>query len=461
MHHPRRVAFLLAGSCIAAAAALSAIPPDVWARGLGGPGRERATGVAPDLGGIVYAVGQIAGEATLGTSRVTSSGPDALVASLDRNGQVTWALALGGSGADEARAVAVLPEKDLFVVGSFSGTADFDPGPGRTELTSAGGTDVFVLRLTPEGGLVWARRLGGPLEDTGLDVAVDTRGVTVAGSFQGVLEAGPSRLGSAGRSDGFVAKLDLAGTVRWAQRIGGPQGDEALSLALDANGEIWVAGSFEEKATIGREGGATLVSAGKSDGFVAKLGSDGGHLWSGPIGGKGEDAATAVAVGPPGVWITGRFTATADFDPGSSVTSMASVGKADAFVARLAKTGQLRWVQRIGDRFYDTGTGVVPDGEGGVWSLSVQIERSGFRLDPESVDDRAALIRFDRDGERKITRELAGENGLRALDVALDAAGNPCVAGVFRGKGAVITGFEAASLLNAGQTDALVARIVK
>jgi hypothetical protein len=466
MRLPCRITLALAGLWIAGTSGASAIPSDIWARGFGGPGRERATGVAPDRGGTVYTVGQVAGEATWGSIRVTPAGPDALVASLDKNGQVVWAHALGGPGADEARAVAILPEGDVFVVGSFSGTADFDPGPGRTELASAGSTDVFVLRLRPGGELVWARRLGGSQEDTGLDIAVDTRGVYVAGSFQGLMDAGqvdagPSRLGSAGKADGFVAKLDLSGTTQWTQRIGGPQNDEARSLAVDTNGEIWVAGSFEEKAGIGQEGGTPLESAGKSDGFLARLRPEGAVLWSGRIGGKKEDAVTAVAVGAAGVWFTGYFTGTADFDPGSSITTMAGVGKADAFVARLAKTGQLRWVQQISGPHYDTGTGLAPDGEGGVWALSVQIERSGFRLDPESTDDRAALTRFDRDGGRKITRDMAGEDGLRALDVGLDSAGNPCVAGVFRGKGTVITGFEVVKLTGAGQTDALVARIVR
>src|SRR6185436_2531562 len=324
---PCRIILLLAGACIATAAAVSAIPPGIWARGLGGPGRERASGVAPDRGGTVYIAGRIEGEATLGTARVTSAGADALVASLDKDGEVTWALALGGPGADEARTVAILPEGDLFIVGSFSGTADFDPGPNRTELTSAGATDVFVLRLTPKGELVWARRLGGPQIDTGVDVAVDTRGVYVAGSFQGTLEAGPSHLASAGKTDGFVAKLDLAGAPQWAQRIGGPQEDDARSVAVETGGEIWVAGSFEEKATVGPEGGAALESAGKTDGVLARLGQDGGVLWSARIGGKGEDAANAVAVGPGGAWITGHFSGTADFDPGPTITSMASVGK--------------------------------------------------------------------------------------------------------------------------------------
>lgn len=461
MLSPSRIALLLAGACLATAAALSAFPPDVWARGLGGPGRERASGVAPDRGGTVYAAGQIEGEATLGAARLVSAGADALVISLDRNGQVAWAHALGGPGPDEARAVAILPEGDLFVVGSFSGTADFDPGPGRTELASAGGTDVFVLRLNPRGELVWVRRLGGPLIDTGIDIAVDAKGISVAGSFQGDLEAGASRLSSAGRSDGFVARLDPAGTPQWALRIGGPKDDEARSIVLEATGELWVAGSFEEKAGIGADGGALLESAGKSDGFLARLSPTGALLWSGRIGGKGEDAATAVAFSAGGAWLTGHFTGTADFDPGPSVTSMASVGRTDAFVARLARTGHLRWVQRIGGPHYDTGTGLAPDLEGGVWSLSVQIERSGFRLDPESTDDRADLIRFDRDGQRKTTREMAGEGGLRGLDVALDSAANPCVAGAFRGKGGVITGFGATSLSGAGGTDALVARIVR
>ncbi|HKH47605.1 MAG TPA: SBBP repeat-containing protein [Thermoanaerobaculia bacterium] len=459
---PRRIALLLAGLGIAAiVSGISAAPLGIWARGFGGPGRERATGVAPDRGGTIYTVGQVAGKATWGSVRVTSAGPDALVASLDLNGQVVWAHALGGPGPDEARAVAILPEGDVFVVGSFSGTADFDPGPGRTELASAGSTDVFVLRLTPRGELVWARRFGGLQEDTGLDIAVDTRGVYVSGSFQSALDAGPSRLTSAGKTDGFAAKLDLSGTLQWTQRIGGPQNDEARSLAVDANGEVWVAGSFEEKAGIGQEGGSSWESAGKLDGFLARLGPEGAVLWSGRIGGKKEDAVTAVAVGPAGVWLTGYFTDTADFDPGSSITTMAGVGKADAFVARLAKTGQLRWVQQTSGPYFDTGTGLAPDGEGGVWALSVQIERYGFHLDPESTDDRAVLTRFDRDGARKITREMAGEGGLRALDVALDSAGNPCVAGAFRGKGTVITGFEVVKLTGAGQTDALVARIVK
>lgn len=436
---------------------------EIWARGYGGPGRERVSGVAPDRGGVVYMAGRLQGEATFGAAKLVSSGADALVAALGKDGAVLWAHALGGPGADEARAVAVLPEADLFVVGSFSGTADFDSGPGRTELVSAGATDVFVLRLTPAGALVWARRLGGPQTDTGLDVAVDTRGVYVTGSFQGAPGTEWAGLKSAGKSDGFVAKLDLAGNPQWARRIGGSQQDEARSVALEAGGEVWVAGTFEGKAGIGpEEGTTTLESAGRSDGFLAHFAPDGRLHWAGRFGGKESDAALAVTVGPVGVWVTGRFAGTADFDPGPAVTSIISLGKSDTFVARFAKTGHLRWVQRSGDRAFDFGTGIAATPEGDVWALSNnEVRTAGDGPDPDSGDDRATLLLFDREGQRKNIRELVGEKGLRALDLALDSAGNPCVAAVFRGNGGVMTGFGDARLLNAGETDALVARIVK
>lgn len=456
------IATLLAGACLAPAAVLAAGPSSIWARQLGGPGREHAAGVAADQGGVVYVAGQIEGEAALGPARLTSTGSDVLVAALDKNGEVLWAHALGGPGADEARAVALLTGGDLFVTGSFSGTVDFDPGPGRTELVSAGASDVFVARLSPRGELVWARRFGGAQADTGLDVAVDARGVYVAGSFQGSLEAGAVRLESAGRTDAFVVQLDHAGSPRWARRLGGPKSDDARSVSLEPEGQVWVAGSFEDKASFGPAGGtAALESAGDADAFLARLGTDGALLWSGRLGGPKIDVAEAVAASSMGVWVTGRFERTADFDPGPTSTSLSSMDKTDAFVARFAVTGHLRWVRQIGGEDHDFGTGIVPDRYGGVWVTGVTEAKTGQAgPDPEWGDDRSYLTHFDREGERRTTREMAAAGGLRVLDLTLDSAANPCVAGAFRGQATVITGFEAARLSGAGKTDALVARLL-
>jgi hypothetical protein len=450
----------LCGACLGTAA-LCAAASDFWARQLGGPGRERAAGVAADRGGVVYVAGRIEGEAVLGSVRLAVTSPDALVTALDRYGEVVWAHAFGGPGEDEARAVAILMEGDVFVTGSFSGTVDFDPGPGRTELVSGGATDVFVLRLSPRGELVWARGLGGAQADDGLDIAVDARGVYVAGSFQGSLQAGPVRLESAGRTDGFVLALDPAGAPRWARRIGGPESDAARSVALEPN-SLWIAGSFEGKAGFGPQGeAAVLESAGKADAFVARLGPDGALLWSGRLGGKQTDVAQAVAANVSGAWVTGRFQRTADFDPGPTATSLSSTAETDAFVVRLSTTGHLRWVRQVGGEQSDFATGIAPDRYGGVWVTGVSdAKTSAAGPDPEWKHDRAWLTLFDRDGERRSTRDMAAQGGIRTLDITLDSAANPCVAGVFQGQATIETGAEIARLTGAGKTDALVSRIL-
>lgn len=442
-------------------AVLCAAASDFWGRQLGGAGRERATGVAADRGGVVYVAGRIEGEATLGSVRVASNGPDALVTALDRHGQPVWAHAFGGPGADEARAVALLTEGDVFVTGSFSGTVDFDPGPGRTELVSAGASDVFVLRLSPRGELVWARGLGGAQADAGIDIAVDAKGIYVAGTFQGTLQAGTVRLESAGRTDGFALALDPAGAPRWARRIGGPEDDEARSVAVTPDGQVWVVGSFEAKAGFGGSETATLESAGRTDAFMARLGPDGALVWSGRLGGKHADAAQAVVANNSSVWVTGRFQRTADFDPGPTATSMSATAETDAFVVRLAGTGHLRWVRQAGGARHDFGTGIALDRYGGVWVTGVSEAKSqAAGPDPEWGDDRSWLTHFDRDGERKPPRDMAAEGGIRTLDLTLDSAGNPCLAGVFQGQATLSTGAEIVRLPGAGKTDALVARVL-
>src|SRR6185369_8044476 len=160
-------------------------------------GKESATGVAADDEGHSFAVGTFDGPSSFGDVHLASAGgSDVFVTALDADAHVLWAVAVGGPGADEGRGIALAPAPsggsgDVYVTGTFSGTADFDPGPGRTELTSAGGTDAFLLRLNAKSELVWARRFGGPQSDGGLRVAAGPDGVWVTGSFQGTMSTAP------------------------------------------------------------------------------------------------------------------------------------------------------------------------------------------------------------------------------------------------------------------------------
>src|SRR5262249_11217169 len=155
----------------------------------------------------------------------------------------------------------------------FQGTVDFDPSSQVQALTSAaaaGKYDGYVAKYSSTGGLLWVRQLvssGQGYGEAG-GVAVDAAGnVFVAGGFGGTATLGGITLTSTGVGGGFVAKLDSAGTVLWAHALALGAGDGyADQVALDDADNAYVTGGFQGTAAFGN---ISLTSAGSDDGFVA------------------------------------------------------------------------------------------------------------------------------------------------------------------------------------------------
>src|SRR6185503_6945324 len=106
------------------------------------------------------------------------------------------------------------------------GIASFGAQTGVDVLSSAGGRDIFVLKLDATGGLVWAKSVGASGEDRGIGVHVDDAGhLYLVGDFAGTVDFDPSsgvyNLTSAGDRDAFVSKMDSEGNLIWARRLGG------------------------------------------------------------------------------------------------------------------------------------------------------------------------------------------------------------------------------------------------
>ena len=194
--------------------------------------------------------------------------------------------------------------------------------------------------------------------------AVDANGdVYLAGGFVGTARFGTIALTSAGNRDVFVAKWNPASnTFAWAVQAGGLESERAMALVVNGP-SIYVAGAFESTATFGA---TTLVSAGQSDAFVAKLtdaGSSASFTWAAQAGGPDVDRATGVAVSGANVYLTGYYYgATARF----GATTLANAGRsADAFVAKLTDagpTGGFTWVQPMGGTDFDLASAVAVRG---------------------------------------------------------------------------------------------------
>lgn len=439
------------------AGAATSLPGSPWPKPLGGPDREYGQGLAADEQGNLYTAGRFEGVSAFDAVRLTSAGQtDVFVARLDTAAHVTWAVAVGGAGADEGRAIAVAPAGDVYVTGTFTGTADFDPGPGRTELTSAGGTDAFLLRLSAKGDLVWARRFGGKLADAGLRVAAGRDAVWVTGSFQGTLDAPAPLAGtaSAGGSDAFLLAIGLDGVPLWARRIGGAKDDEGRGVAAGRNGEVWVAGSFAEAPSLGPDiGPLDFRSAGHADVFLLHFDAAGKLLWSGRLGGTGDDVCEGLAATVAGgAAVVGTFHGTADLDPGPNPLSVASHGGSDAFLARVDGTGRLLWAHGFGETGDDLGLAVTGDRFGSVYATGFLARRHN--------DSMGWVAEYSDSGERAWSVGLQATGGLEALAVAVDGAGYTAVAGAFKGETKELREAGSPRVQGAGKMDAFVWRLV-
>lgn len=293
---------------------------------------------------------------------------------------LVWAKTAGGTGdRDVGFGIAVMPDGSALVTGSFQKTAIFGKGEsGETALTSAGGSDIFVAKYSPDGTLAWAKRAGSTENlESGEDIAVLPDGSTlVTGDFHstatfGQGESGETVLPWVWDYDIFVAKYNADGTLAWAKAAGGTSADVSYGIAALPDGSAVATGAFYGTATFnaGESCETTLTSAGRWDIFIARYNPDGTLAWAKRAGGSylfGDWGLGIAALDDGSALVTGYFSGTAIFGQGESgETTLTSVGYADIFVARYNPDGTLAWAKRAGS--IDSGDfgrdiAVLPDG---------------------------------------------------------------------------------------------------
>lgn len=419
----------------------------LWQKRAGDAGAQAASGVANHQGGPVI-TGALAGSADFGGGNITSAGGnDIFVASYDYSGVFQWAKRFGDAGAQAGVDVAVDALGNNYVIGDFAGTVDFGGGA----LTSAGNTDVFVVKLDSAGGFVWAKRFGDNTAQNGRGIAVDKDGnVVITGSFNGKIDLGGGSITSAGTTDIFVAKLDTDGNHVWSKTFGDAGAQSGKAVDVDLAGNVVVTGDFAGTVDFG---GGALTSAGGNDVFLASFDAAGNHLWSQRFGDAGAQASGGVAVDSVGnVVITGSAAGKVNFGGGL----LTSAGGNDVFVAKFTQAGQHLWSKFFGSTAADNGRDVAIDRFDAVLltgDSAGSINFGGGALAGAGSSD-VFVVKLDPMGVHAWSHRYGDAGAQSGASVAVDDSG-VLVAGAFAGA----VNFGPASMTSAGGNDVFVAKL--
>lgn len=271
--------------------------------------------------------------------------PAVTVRALDADaGKPAWSVTIDSTEWSLVTGMAALGN-DVLVGGSFAGTLRI----ADKVVSSAGGSDGFVARISASGQLVWLVRLGGGGADAVQGVATAENRIAVAGTFT----AGADLLGEPlaayderlPYADAFVAELDDKGTRRWSKTFGG-KGDESVAgVAIDARGNVVVAANGREVIYVGSQ---HLVTGGDSDGVVVWYDRHGEQGPAVLVGGFDFEGLRAITAIDDRVVVGGFFAGTLKLGDRSLTADGKTGGGDDAFLLELDSRGHMHTSWHIG-----------------------------------------------------------------------------------------------------------------
>jgi hypothetical protein len=452
-----------------------------WAKTMGSTTTDACYSITVDAAGNQYITGLFTGTGDFdpgpATFNLTSNGAeDVFISKLNASGNLVWAKNIGGTDYDYGRGIAVDVSGNVLVTGSFKGTADFDPGPGVVNISSAGGFDIFICKLDASGNFSWAKKFGdGTDEDRGNAITVDAVGnVYTTGSFKGTIDFDPGggiANITADYIDVFISKLDVSGNYVWAKKVGGVFTDIGYGIVVDEAGYVYTAGHFRGNNCDYDPGPGLfyLNTFGDSDQFVLKLDSSGNFVWARQVTSPAVyfSYAYSLAVDTSGnIYTTGGFHGTVDFDPGAGVFNMTAQGYTDAFVCKLNSSGDFVWSKIIGGcQIDDYGYSIAVDKCGGVYSSGVFQYIGDFDPGTGTYNLQSAggtdvyISKLNSAGNFVWAKRVGSGYNDYGIGVAVDTSGNIYTTGQFEGGVDFDPGTGIYNLTSAGLSDIFVSKL--
>ncbi|MCP4132466.1 MAG: hypothetical protein GY754_15950 [bacterium] len=277
-------------------------------------------------------------------------------------------------------------------------------------IESKGGSDICLIKYNLSGGREWVRTFGGAGQDYARAVALDSDGnIYIAGSVDGNLES----KNGIGEEDAVLIKCNPLGELIRTSRLGSGKGDYATGLAIDADNNITVVGN-----TRGAMAGAS--SNGGLDFFLARYNTAGGLIWVRQYGSTENDYVQDVETGNNGFFYCTGYT-------DGKLEAGDMPGVRDMFLALYDSAGIEQWMKQVGTDAADEGHSVAVDSEG---SCYIAGWTSGsFSSTENSGGADMLLIKYDSTGDRKWIRQPGTSLDDYAYGAAVGLSGGVFIVG--------------------------------
>ncbi|QNF31554.1 T9SS type A sorting domain-containing protein [Adhaeribacter swui] len=325
----------------------------IWDKRYGGSANDYLNAIIPTADGG-YLLGGSSDSGQDGNKSQSSRGSrDYWIVKVNSQGTKQWDKRYGGSGFEDIRALATLPNGDYLLGGYSDSPADGD----KTE-NSQGQKDFWIVRIKPNGTKVWDRRYGGTADEELEALVVTNSGKIILGGSTNSGISGQVSHRSRGSWDYWLLEIDDTGTLLWEKRYGGAGQDKLTALIHASDNNYVLAGT----SASGKGGDKSQASQGKEDYWLLKVNSaTGAKLWDKRFGGTGTELAWALKETPDKGYVLGGSS-----DSGiSGDKSQNSQGKTDFWLIKTDAAGIRQYDQRYGGNQEDELRAIWPLSKGG------------------------------------------------------------------------------------------------
>jgi hypothetical protein len=313
-----------------------------------------------------------------------------------------------------------------------------------------GESDAFVAKLSADGNLLWNTFLGGSSADNAYSIALDASGNILVAGYSNASWGSPLNSFAGGGADAFVAKLNSNGVYQWHTFLGGNNYDCAWCLTVDDSNNIYVSGRSDSSW------GSPLNSfVSKSDAFIAKLNVNGIRIWNTFLGGSESDIVLDISLDDIfNIYVTGTSFSTWG-NPINPFYGTSDFG--EAFVAKMNNNGLLQWNTFMGGSSHDNGSSITIDSNDNILISGTSRSTWGTPINPFSGGfgyAEAFVAKLNSNGTRMWNTFMGGVGEDYGSAFSLDSAGNIYISGY-----STSSWGSPLNLFSGGSSDAFVSKL--